>query len=152
MLNLEYLTNAEGNKIAVVIPIDIWRKLLPTEDTSEVELTEAMDRIETYRNMIRNALKSYLDISYANANIRNRAAFDSESDQYLIISEGWAEKKHLHSCLIHIEIINGKVWIQCDNTEYGVANELMQSGIPKEDIVLGFHEPNVRQYTGFAVA
>jgi hypothetical protein len=111
-----------------------------------------MDRIETYRNIIRNVLKSYLNISYANANILNRPAFDSESDQYLIISEGWAEKQHLHSCLIHIEIINGKVWIQCDNTEYGVANELMQSGIPKEDIVLGFHEPNVRQYTGFAVA
>ncbi|MBE9247926.1 XisI protein [Dolichospermum sp. LEGE 00240] len=111
-----------------------------------------MDRIETYRNIIRNVLKSYLNISYANANIRNRAAFDSENDEYLIISEGWTEKQHLHSCLIHIEIINDKIWIQCDNTEYGVANELMQSGIPKEEIVLGFHEPNVRQYTGFAVA
>jgi hypothetical protein len=43
MLNLEYLTNAEGNKIAVVIPIDIWRKLLPTEDTSLDELTEAIE-------------------------------------------------------------------------------------------------------------
>ncbi|WP_200863834.1 MULTISPECIES: hypothetical protein [Nostocales] len=43
MLNLEYLTNEEGNKIAVVIPIDIWRKLLPTEDTSLDELTEAIE-------------------------------------------------------------------------------------------------------------
>jgi hypothetical protein len=43
MLNLEYLTNEEGNKIAVVIPIDIWRKLLPTEDTYLDELTEAIE-------------------------------------------------------------------------------------------------------------
>ncbi|WP_228037024.1 hypothetical protein [Cuspidothrix issatschenkoi] len=43
MLNLEYLTNEEGNKIAVVIPIDIWRKLLPTEDISLDELTEAIE-------------------------------------------------------------------------------------------------------------
>ncbi|MBD2452854.1 XisI protein [Nostoc sp. FACHB-87] len=111
-----------------------------------------MDRLETYQNIIRNILKSYLNISYANADIRNRAAFDSENDEYLIISEGWNDKQHLHSCLIHIEIINGKVWIQCDNTEDGIANELVQAGIPKEDIVLGFHEPDVRQYTGFAVA
>lgn len=39
-----------------------------------------------------------------------------------------------------------------DGTEDGIAPELIQSGIPKEDIVLGFHEPSIRQYTGFAVA
>lgn len=111
-----------------------------------------MDRLDNYRNIIRKILKSYLNISYANADIRNRAAFDSENDEYLIISEGWQDKQHLHSCLIHIEITNSKIWIQCDNTEDGIANELVQAGIPKEDIVLGFHEPNVRQYTGFAVA
>jgi hypothetical protein len=111
-----------------------------------------MDKLEFYRNIIRNTLVAYLDISYANANIRNRAAFDSENDQYLIISEGWNEKQHLHSCLIHVEIIHGKVWIQSDNSEDGIANELVQAGIPQEDIVLGFHEPNVRKYTGFAVA
>lgn len=111
-----------------------------------------MDKLETYRKIIREILSSYLNISYANANIRNRAAFDAENDQYLIISEGWDNKQHLHSCLIHIEIIQSKVWIICDNTEKGIANELVEADIPKEDIVLGFHEPNVRKYTGFAVA
>ena len=43
MLNLEYLTNTEGNTIAVVIPIDIWRQLLPTENASLDELTEAVE-------------------------------------------------------------------------------------------------------------
>ncbi|MEH2192677.1 MAG: element excision factor XisI family protein [Nostoc sp.] len=70
-----------------------------------------MDKLDRYRNVIRNTLAAYLNISYANANIRNRAAFDLENDQYLIISEGWNNKQHLHSCLIHIEIIDSKVWI-----------------------------------------
>lgn len=69
----------------------------------------------------------------------------------MIISEGWTEKKHFHSCLIHVEIADDMVWIQCDNTEDGIAGELVESGIPKEDIVLGFHEPEVRQYTGFGI-
>ncbi|WP_071191451.1 hypothetical protein [Trichormus sp. NMC-1] len=43
MLNIEYLTNTEGNTIAVVIPIDIWRQLLPTEDASLDELAEAVE-------------------------------------------------------------------------------------------------------------
>ncbi|WP_249213848.1 MULTISPECIES: element excision factor XisI family protein [unclassified Synechocystis] len=43
-------------------------------------------------------------------------------------------------------------WVQRDGTEDGIANELVANGIPKEVIVLGFHEPSVRPHTGFAIA
>jgi hypothetical protein len=43
------------------------------------------------------------------------------------------------------------VWIQHDGTEDGIANELLQAGIPHEHIVLGFHPPDQRKYTPFAV-
>jgi len=43
MLNIEYLTNKDGDAIAVVIPIDIWRQLLPTEEASFEELQEAVE-------------------------------------------------------------------------------------------------------------
>lgn len=111
-----------------------------------------MDKLETYRQIIRSTLKQYINISYANVNAQNRAAFDSETDQYIIISVGWGNERRIHGCLIHVEIINDKVWVQRDGTEDGIANELVQAGIPKEDIVLGFHEPSVRPHTGFAVA
>jgi hypothetical protein len=101
-----------------------------------------MDRLNTYRQIIRSTLKPYADITYANVNVKNRAAFDTETDQYIILSEGWDRQRHLHGVLLHVEIINGKVWVQYDGTE----------GIPKEDIVLGFHEPEIRPHTGFAVA
>jgi len=52
---------------------------------------------------------------------------------------------------VHIDIKNGKIWIQHDGTERGVANDLVEWGVPKEDIVLAFHAPYRRQYTGFAV-
>ncbi|MGK7885916.1 MAG: element excision factor XisI family protein [Crocosphaera sp.] len=32
----------------------------------------------------------------------------------------------------------------------GVANDLVTAGIPKNDIVLAFHPPKLRQYTDFA--
>ncbi|WP_293114570.1 XisI protein [Moorena sp. SIO4G3] len=75
-----------------------------------------------------------------------------DTDQYLIISEGWNNQEHLHSCLIHVEILNSKIWIQCDNTEDGIANDLVAAGIPKSDIVLAFHPPDVRKFTEFAVS
>ena len=111
-----------------------------------------MDRLNVYRQIICSVLKPYAQVAYANVKVQNRQVFDGETDRYLILSEGWDRQSHLHSCLIHVEIINDRVWIQLDNTEDGIAEELIAAGIPKQDIVLGFHEPEIRPYTGFAVA
>jgi XisI protein len=53
---------------------------------------------------------------------------------------------------IPIDIQDGKIWIQQDFAEEGLANQLLELGVPKTDIVLGFRAPYVRQFTGFAVA
>lgn len=111
-----------------------------------------MDRLAIYRQIIREILKPYGNIAYANVDAHNQLAFDAETDQYLVISTGWSKEGRIHGCLIHVSIQDGKVWIQRDGTEDGIANELVQAGIPKSDIVLGFHEPDIRLHTGFAVA
>lgn len=110
-----------------------------------------MDRLEPYRQTIREILKPYGNIAYANVEVYNQLAFDAETDQYLVMSTGWGKEGRIHGCLIHVSIQDGKVWIQRDGTEDGIANELVQAGIPKSDIVLGFHEPEIRPYTEFAV-
>jgi hypothetical protein len=51
-----------------------------------------------------------------------------------------------------VEIINDKIWIHRDGLEDGIANDLVRAGIPKSQIVLGFHPPKIRQYTEFAVS
>jgi hypothetical protein len=43
MVNIEYLTNQDGEAIGVVIPIDLWRQLLPTGEVSEKNLAEAVE-------------------------------------------------------------------------------------------------------------
>jgi hypothetical protein len=45
-----------------------------------------------------------------------------------------------------------KLPIQYDDTEEGIATDLLEAGVPKADIVLGFRHPKIREYTGFAVA
>ena len=111
-----------------------------------------MDKLENYQKIIIRILNPYINIKYANVELKNRPAYDNENNQFLIISEGWLGDNHFHDCLIHLEIIDGKIWIQRDNTEDGIANDLVKAGIPTDDIVLGFHEPSIRKYTGFAIA
>jgi len=52
---------------------------------------------------------------------------------------------------LHLDLKDGKIWIQHNGTEIDIANELVSLGVSKEDIVLAFQEPLIRQYTGFAV-
>ncbi len=46
---------------------------------------------------------------------------------------------------------DGKIWIEWDGIEEGVTQELVELGVPKEDIVLGFYRPQRRRMTEFAV-
>lgn len=46
-----------------------------------------------------------------------------------------------------MEIKDGKIWIERDGTEIGVANELVEAGVPKQDIVLAFKAPYKRKFT-----
>ena len=43
MLELEYLTDKEGQLKAVVIPIELWQQLFISGDVSAEELTEAIE-------------------------------------------------------------------------------------------------------------
>ncbi len=81
----------------------------------------------------------------------SQVLFDDERGRYLVLDIGWNGDKYLHTTPIHIDIIEQKIWIQYDDTEEGVATDLLEAGVPKEDIVLGFRHPKVRKYTGFAV-
>ena len=111
-----------------------------------------MDTLDTYHQIIQNVLSEYVHIRYAYGEIQNEAIFDRENGHYLIMSVGWEDVKRIHGCLIHIDLIDDKVWVQRDGTESGITHELVQAGIPKNRIVLGFHEPGVRQYREYAIA
>ena len=53
---------------------------------------------------------------------------------------------------MHIEIINGKIWIQYNMTEINLDDEFVRQGVPKSDIVLGFLSPKMREYSDYALA
>ena len=111
-----------------------------------------MDPLNDDRAIIRRILRPYADIRYAHGDIHNEVVFDDENARYLVMSHGRMGKKRVHGCLIHVEIVEGKIWIQRDGTEDGVADELVEAGIPKSRIVLGFWDPEARKLGDFAAA
>jgi hypothetical protein len=76
--------------------------------------------------------------------------FDRERD--LLGETGWQDGYRIYGSLLHIDIIDDKIWIQHDGTEEGMAQELVNAGISKDCIVLGFKSMERRKLTEFAVS
>ncbi len=112
-----------------------------------------MDTVSKYRRIIREVLERFVGIEYANGEIDNEIVFDEVHDRYAVISVGWTnEPRRSHGCLLHLDLIDSRVWIQRDGTEDGIALALEEAGIPKKDIVLAWHPPKLRPYTSNAAA
>lgn len=111
-----------------------------------------MDRVDHYRQIVERILQDYASVPHAYGEVEDATVFDRQADRYLLLSAGFQQKRRVYGVVIHIDIKQGKIWLQCNNTDRDIAQELMEAGVAKEDIVLAFHPPQMRIHTGYAVA
>jgi XisI protein len=110
-----------------------------------------MAKLDEYRVKIQQLLDKYAQYKPSYGNVEIEPIFDIQRDHYQIISVGWNQQKRVYGPIMHLDIKNEKIWIQQNTTEVDIATELIEMGVPKQDIVIGFHTPKMRQLTGFAV-
>ncbi|MEL7143392.1 MAG: XisI protein [Cyanobacteria bacterium J06643_4] len=111
-----------------------------------------MEKLVTYRQYIQSLLERRASIKSSNPEIETELIFDTERDHYQIVHTGWQDsRKRLYGCAVHVDIKDGKIWVQHDGSEVAIADQLAELGVPKQDIVLAYQAPHVRQYTDFAV-
>ncbi len=113
-----------------------------------------MDKLTHYPQVIKSILNEYIELCNrrSDRDIETFLIVDEPNGHYIWINLGWQNGKRITGMTVYVRLRNGKFWIEEDWTEEGIANELVRVGVPKEDIVLAFHEPKMRQYTEFAVA
>ncbi|MCB1194418.1 MAG: XisI protein [Leptospiraceae bacterium] len=112
-----------------------------------------MDKLDFYKKVVKEVVEKYAvyGVNKQEEDVKTEIFIDNERNQYLLFEKGWRDYDRIYGCFLHIGIQNGKIWVEHDGTSVGIANELIEKGIPKEDIVLAFHPVKKRQYTGFAV-
>ncbi|WP_373526692.1 XisI protein [Nostoc sp.] len=110
-----------------------------------------MADLDKYRNCIRQLLTEYAQRASSNNEIEAQTIFDGEQDHYQLIYIGWQNRRRVFGPVMHFDIRNGKIWIQWNGTEEDVGEQLVAMGVAKQDIVVGFHPPYIRQYTDYAV-
>ncbi len=112
-----------------------------------------MDKMMRYRRLMRDLLSKYADLINRNpiGDQEAQIVVDEQHDQYLLVISGWRNKRRLHSDVVHVRLQNGKFRIEHDGLENGITPDLLAAGVPREDIVLAFHHPDLRPLTEFAV-
>jgi hypothetical protein len=110
-----------------------------------------MDTLESYRQIIQSVLTDYAAIPIANGKIDCYTVFDTKQDHYMVMNVGWDGHRRVYGCVLHLDIKEGKIWIEQNMTEMRVAQELVDRGVPKDDIILGFQATQMREYTGYGV-
>ena len=108
--------------------------------------------IAQYRQIIAKTFQDYADFLDTDRQIQIELVLDQTRDRYLLVETGWQNGYRIYGTLLHIDIIDQKIWIQHDGTEDGIADELVAAGIPQKQIILAFKSPEIRPYTDFAIA
>jgi hypothetical protein len=110
--------------------------------------------VPEYPKLIKQILIEYVELSnrHPNSDIETFLIVDEAKFHYIWMNLGWQNGERVTGMTVYVRVRDSKFWIEEDWTEDGIAIDLVRAGVPKEDIVLAFHEPRMRQYTEFAVA
>jgi hypothetical protein len=101
-------------------------------------------QIDFYKRCIKTLLSEYE--SFTSPWSKVELIFDDERMSYMVVRVGWLKHKRIHLCLVHIDILGEKMLIQCNNSENKVVTELVEMGIPKQNISCGFLPPETQTH------
>ena len=112
-----------------------------------------MDKVTKHKEIVKAAIQKYADLMEFKEPIEKQLIFDDERGHYLLMKVGWRNSKPVYGTTFHVDVRpDGKVWVQRDNTDVVLVDDLLAGGIPANEIVLAFHAPSMRPYMEFAVA
>jgi XisI protein len=111
-----------------------------------------MDKRQQYREIIRQILTENAEPCTHSNDVESQIICDTENDHYQLIDIGWNGQKRVFGVILHFDIKDNKIWVQYNGTESPIAKILTERGVPESDIVLGFHSPLKRPYSGYAIA
>ncbi|WP_020595106.1 XisI protein [Spirosoma panaciterrae] len=112
-----------------------------------------MDKVAKYRQIIEELLHEYASVKGSlTPGIKSQPIIDRPNNHYQLLRTGWHNNRFVYTILFHFDIIDSTVWIQQNNTDILIADELISRGVEKGDIILGFISEQARQHSKLITA
>lgn len=113
-----------------------------------------MDKLNRFQQILTHFVQDYANESrLANMPaVETVALIDLKQNRFQALHIGWHNGRYIFAPVFHLDIKNEKIWLQCNNSEREIVDVLMEQGVAKHEIVLGFVPPMARHLSGFAEA
>jgi len=111
------------------------------------------NKVKVYESIIVSLLEEYAEMfNKQRDGVEATLVVDPKGLHYQLLNIGWQRDEYVFYVIFHFDIKDGKVWLQENRTDVLIAKELVERGIPQNDIVLGLQFPELREMSGYAVA
>jgi hypothetical protein len=82
----------------------------------------------------------YVAMNPGDRQLESLTICDSTNDYYLLMDVGYDHVGRADDVIVHLRLRDdGKVLIEYDGIEYGIAHDLIEAGIAREDILLNMY-------------
>ena len=106
-----------------------------------------MEKIRLHKKIVKEIVEEIAAMIPSDEFVETQVIIDEVHGHFLITAVGWqnGNQRELNT-FVHLDVKpDAKIWIQHDGTDLRIALMLVDKGISKKDIVLGFHAPHRRE-------
>ena len=97
-------------------------------------------KLARYRQLLRQVVEMHAAMKPGDRQLESLAISDPTNDNYLLMDVGYDHVGRADDVILHLRLReDGKVLIEYDGIEYGIAHDLIEAGIAKEDILLNMY-------------
>jgi hypothetical protein len=109
-------------------------------------------KIAEYRRIVTEILLELAQSQTIGGEIQTLPVFDELRHHYQILDIGWdVSGRRVFQPIVHVDLIDGKVWIQENMTDSDIAEAFAKEGIERSCIVLGLYSRAHRELSRCAV-
>ncbi len=109
-------------------------------------------KVKKYQSFLLDFLNEYAQRMNRPPEANSYVIADKENHHYQLVVTGWRGIKRRHTIPFHFDIVDDKIWVQLNNTDVDLDSVFEDAGIPKKDIVVGWHPESLRKTEDYEYA
>lgn len=108
---------------------------------------DQVNKLDFYRGILQQVIEGHAAKPGEPAHIESHPICDPIHGEYLLMDVDRSPLGGPGIIVVHLRLKDGKVLVECDGIEYGIAQDLIEAGVAEEDIVHTFYgEEPVLEY------
>ncbi len=100
-------------------------------------------KLNQYRQLLQEVIEMHAAMPGVPETTESVPICDPVHDNFLLMDIGGEGRKRKGYIVVHLRLKDGKVRVEQDGIEYGIGQDLIEAGIPEEDIVYTFYKDEV---------